>query len=298
MVKPTTLKGFDIRPGLYPIRVSLIQWPGDTKPVIDIYSGNPPFQQRPGPYKHNHIKISSSRLWAKIKKTIEKLVPYLKGKPISEKLIEKEILEYNEELKRDNLKWKKTLENFRPLIKDYRRSQIPTYKKSLKDFNEKIKTSKKEEELQKFLEKNTWILGFEYDSSKPQKIVGGSRYDFYVERYDGYADIIEIKKPNDQIFDSKGRLTRVFGKALQQLIEYIDQATYLGNIKSLSKEYSLNFLKPKGILIIGRTPNSNDKEKLENICNYFHNIEVLTYDDLYQKAKTVVTNLEKRIKKK
>ena len=135
----------------------------------------------------------------------------------------------------------------------------------------------------------------EYENSTPEKISVGQRYDFYVEKYDGYADIIEIKKVNELIFDKKGKVTTVFSKAIQQLIDYIDDAILWGNNKRLSKKLNFNFLKPKGILIIGK---NQDVERLKNLQYYFHNIEILTYDDVLERGKNIIKHLDVKKKKK
>jgi len=280
------LKEYKIRKGRYPIRVSLTVWDdGKSNPFIDLYRGAPSAKG----YKNEHFKIFNKTVWAKIKAIIDQdLIKGLLGKPISEKLIEKQVMDELSFLKEDNVRLKKTLQAQIKFIKEYRKNQLPEYRKDLVELKTSL-NAKKEEELQSFLSKHTWLLGLEYENATPQKISVKSRYDFYVERYDGYADIIEIKKPTNNIFDKKGKLSAAFGKALQQLIEYIDEATYYGNSKLLSKKLDFNFLKPKGILIIGR---AQDNEKLENLRHYFHNIEVRTYDDIYKRGETIIKNIE------
>ncbi len=290
------LKEYHIRKGLYPVRVTLTVWDdGKSKPYIDLYSGVP--GKTEGVYKHNHFKITSSSIWDKIRKIIdEELIKNLvKGKIISEKTVEKQVNEDVERLKNDNLRMTKTIQSYSKLIKEYRKIKIPDYKKDIEEFEKLIKSSKKENDLQIFLSKRPWLLGLEYENSKPQKIAPGKRYDFYAEKYDGYADIIEIKKVNEDIFDKDGKITRPFSKAIQQLIEYIDDALYYGNDKVLSKNMNFNFLKPKGILIIGK---NTDVEKLKNLGYYFHNIEILTYDNVLERGKSILDHLQNKKHKK
>jgi len=290
------LKEYHIRKGLYPVRVTLTVWDdGKSKPYIDLYSGVP--GKIKGDYKHNHFKITNSVIWDKIRKIIdEELIKNLvRGKVISEKTIEKQVNEDFERLKDDNIRMSKTIQSYSRLIKEYRKIKIPEYKKDIEDFEKLIKSSKKENELQIFLAKRPWLLGLEYENSKPQKIAPGKRYDFYAEKYDGYADIIEIKKVNEDIFDKQGKITRQFGKAIQQLIEYIDDALYYGNDKVLSRNMAFNFLKPKGILIIGK---NTDVEKLKNLGYYFHNIEILTYDNVLERGKSILDHLQNKKHKK
>lgn len=289
------LKEYHIRKGRYPIRVTLTLWDdGKSEPFVDLYSGVPTPNK---PYKHNHFKIKSKSIWSKIKKIIdEELIKHVgAGRPISDKVVEKQVNEEIERLKTDLLRMQKTVQASSKLIKEFRNMKIPDYKNNIEEFEKLIKTAKKEDELQKFLAKLPWLLGLEYENSKPQKIAPGQRYDFYVEKYDGYADIIEIKKPNDAIFDNEGKITRTFSKALQQLISYIDDALLYADSKRLTKNLNFNFLKPKGILIIGRT---QDKDKLKTLEYYFHHIEILTYDDVLERGKTILNHLRKEKRKK
>ena len=119
---------------------------------------------------------------------------------------------------------------------------------------------------------------------------------FYVEKYDGYADIVEIKKSNDELFDNKGKITPVFSKAIQQIIDYIDNALYYGDSKRLSEKLKFSFLKPKGILIIGRR--DSNIERIKNLGYYFHNIEIITYDDVLDRGETILNHLQNKKRKK
>lgn len=286
------LKEYDIRKGLYPIKLTLTVWDdGKSKPYIDLYSGVP--GKTKGVYKHNHFKIKSSSIWNRIKKVIdEELVKNLaSGKTVSMKTIEKQVNEDIERLKGDNIRMAKTIQSYSKLVKEYRKIKIPEYRKDIEEFEILIKKSKKENELQVFLARRPWLLGLEYENSKPQKIAPGRRYDFYVEKYDGYADIIEIKKSNEDIFDANEKMTGAFSRAIQQLIEYIDDALYYGNDKVISRNMNFNFLKPKGILIIGKNTNI---EKLKNLGYYFHNIEILTYDNVLNRGKAIINHLQSK----
>ena len=292
------LKEYHIRKGLYPIRITLTIWDdGKSTPFIDLYSGVP---IKGKDYRHNHFKITSKTTWEKIRKIIdEELIKHVKkGHIVTEKIVEKQVNDEIERLKTDVLRMKKMVQASSKLIKQYRKIRIPEYKNNIKEFKSLIARSKKEKELQKFLTKHPWLLGLEYENSKPQKIAPRQRYDFYVEKYDGYADIVEIKKVDDELFDKKGKITTVFSKAIQQIIDYIDDALYYSNDKRLSEKMKFNFLKPKGILIIGRR--SDNIERLKNLGYYFHNIEIITYDDILDRGNTILNHIlnKKTIKNK
>lgn len=286
-----------LREGLFPLKVALQIWDdGKSKPFIDLYSGVP--GKNNSPYKHNHFKITSKIIWNRIKKVVEEqMLNQVSNAPknLSEKTIQKQVQQDIEQLKNDNVRLSKTVKEYSYLIKEYRKATLPNYEEEVRELEGLINTAKKEGELQKFLSLNPWLLGLEYENSDPQKIAPAQRYDFYVEKYDGFADIIEIKQVNQAIFDKEGRITKPFADAIQQLINYIDDALYYGDNKRLSEQMKFSFLKPKGILIIGRNEN---KERLKNLQFYFHNIEILTYEDVLARAKNIIARLRSDTKKK
>ena len=298
--KPTykKLQVYHIRKGRYPLRINLSIWDdGKSTPYIELYSGVP---LKDGKYRHSNFKITSKTTWDKIKRIIdEELVKHIKkGYVITERIVEQQVNEEIGRLKTDILRMQKTIQASSKLIKEYRDIKLPDYKNDIKEFRAKLSKANKEEELQRFLSEKTWLLGLEYETSQPQKIGIKKRYDFYVEKYDGYADIIEIKKCNENLFNKNGKMSKPLTDALQQLIEYIDEAIIEGDSKRISKKLQINFLKPKGILIIGRKKDKANKEKLEHIKYYFHNIDILTYDDLLERGETIINNLENKKSKK
>ncbi len=289
------LKEHHIRKGRYPIRLKLTIWDdGVSKPFIDIYTGVP---LKKG-YRHSHIHIHEPRIWNKIKKIIDtEYIAQMSDKhQYSEKVIQEEVNRDIEFIINDNVRLNQTVKYMSKLFKQNRENRLPEFENDLKEFEKLVSLAKLEGQLQKFLTKHTWLLGLEYENSIPQKIAPKNRYDFYVEKYDGFADIIEIKKSNDELFDKNGKITAKFGKAIQQLIDYIDKALHYGDSKTLSKEMDFNFEKPKGILIIGRQ--GKDPAKLKNLNFYFHNIEILTYDDVLSRANNIIKQLQNLKKKR
>lgn len=291
------LKKVSLREGLYPLEVSLTLWDdGKSKPFIDLYRGVPGKAGKP--YQHHHFTITSKQNWNTIKKVVEEQL--LNGlsknaKPLPDKTISKQVNTEVERLKEDNIRLSKMLKQIPVLVKEHRIYVMDSYDEDIKKFEKLLKNAKLEGQLQKFLSERPWLLGLEYENSQPQKISVSERYDFYVEKYDGYADIIEIKKVSEELFDSTGRITKPFANAIQQLINYIDNALIYGDSKRLSEKLKFNFLKPKGILIIGR---SDNRERLINLQYYFHNIEILSYQDVLNRGKNIVKRLKAEATKK
>lgn len=291
------LKKVSLREGLYPVEISLSLWDdGKSKPFIDMYRGVPGKAGKP--YQHHHFTITSKQNWNTVKKIVEEQM--LNGlsknaKPLPDRTISKQVNTEVERLKEDNIRLSKMLKQIPVLVKEHRTYVMDSYDEDIKKFEKLLKTAKLEGQLQKFLSERPWLLGLEYENSQPQKIGASERYDFYVEKYDGFADIIEIKKVSEELFDKEGKITKKFSDAIQQLIQYIDNALYFGNDKRLSQHMKFNFLKPKGILIIGRT---DERERLINLQYYFHNIEILSYQDVLLRGKNIVKRLKAEATKK
>lgn len=292
------LQQIALREGLYPIKISLTVWDdGKSDPFIDLYSGVPG-KKKGQPYKHNHFKITKKHTWERIKKIVEE--SFIRGmskseKPLPNKTIERQVLQDVERLKNDKSRLEETVKKLSTLIKENRKNSLPDYEKDIGQFKQLIGKSNKEGQLQTFLSKRPWLLGLEYENSTPQKIGARQRYDFYVEKYDGYADIIEIKRANVPLFDDKGKITKPFADAIYQLINYIDDALYYGDNKRLSEKMEFNFLKPKGMLIIGK---STDGNRLQNLKYYFHNIDILTYTDVLLRGENIVKKIKAENKAK
>src|SRR5205814_143539 len=92
--------------------------------------------------------------------------------------------------------------------------------------------------MQKFIEKNLWLLGLDYARMRARKTGPGGAMDFLLERYDGFHDLLELKSPHDplitapDIADGEGfpppheyALSKSLAQALAQAIVYRDRLT-------------------------------------------------------------------------
>ncbi|MFX0198019.1 MAG: Shedu anti-phage system protein SduA domain-containing protein, partial [Candidatus Hodarchaeota archaeon] len=170
------------------------------------------------------------------------------------------------------------------------RDKLPEFEKSLTEFKRLVRQEKKESVYQKFFEKNSWLLGLEYIKAKPQKKAGAKDIpDFLMERFDGFNDIIELKKPSDKLFIEDGgklKQSKDLKNAISEVMDYIDyysiqypyEKAVLGN----------NVFKPKAIIIIGKSLTEDAKQKLRQHNSYLHEIEIRTYDDIAERAKMII----------
>jgi hypothetical protein len=227
---------------------------------------------------------------------------YLKGtRLVSEKKGDtKESQKLRERLKKArkrNMEYRETID----------RLEVSSFKEDLRDFQAKLKANVGETGIHKWLEERMWVFGSEYLHSQPISCseVGwvNSRFDFFLQRYDSFFDIIELKSPTSKLFKrsslSKSRLfpsrespiSADLQKAISQMIGYLETATLSASLLQAMK--GIYILKPKGIIVIGRNTDEEVKAK-RTLNSYLHTIEVLTYDDLYAKAREFIQLLNQR----
>lgn len=119
-----------------------------------------------------------------------------------------------------------------------------------------------------------------------------------MQAYDGFLDIIEIKRPdgalrfwspssdhNNQI-PSSGLI-----KAITQANRYVYEVEREANsVKFLERVDGVKTIKPRCVLIFGRSNNWNNEQKEAfRILNAgYHNISIMTYDHVLSRAKRIV----------
>jgi hypothetical protein len=175
------------------------------------------------------------------------------------------------------------------------KNQIPVMEGKIKEFEKLLKKKKvKEKELQKFLYNHYWMFGSQYKSIHKEKQAGmKGRNDFLAEKEAGYYDIIELKKPDHPLFTSgkTPSMSKELKDALSQMAKYFDY--YHKHYLSHKEETKMDILYPKGIIVIGRRKDK-EKEILKAHELILTKVEILTYDDILDRAKQSIKNIKKR----
>ncbi|MFA6989517.1 MAG: hypothetical protein WC197_05550 [Candidatus Gastranaerophilaceae bacterium] len=183
--------------------------------------------------------------------------------------------------------------------------RIKKLKTSLTQFEAKIKKlkySKKfnEKEIHAFIAKNYWLLGIEYykkpkyssidslgNRTDSQVMLGDrSKPDIIIETIDGSNTAIyfELEEVKDKIFVKGIKQSEVIAKdtieAIGQAVRYTLQSKMKGQF-------------PRAKVIVGLVgKNKKYKEKLAMISEYLGHIEVISYEDLIDKAKNTISFFE------
>ena len=171
--------------------------------------------------------------------------------------------------------------------------------RAIKQFEKMLMEDRKETPWQTWFKENSWVLGSEFVRLLDERYIDVQHIsDFLMEAYDGFLDIVEIKRPEGAHrfwattldhgnFVPSADLT----KAITQASKYIyDVEREANSIKFLERVGHVKTVKPRCILIFGR---SNDwkSEQVEayRIMNAaYHNLTVMTYDHVLDRARRIV----------
>lgn len=114
--------------------------------------------------------------------------------------------------------------------------------------------------------------------------------------FDGFVDLVEIKKPNGLQFWSATKDHNNYVpstdlvKAITQCLNYIYAIEREANSVKFIEKTKSKVIKPRCILIFGRSNDWNDEQReAYRILNAAYNqISILTYDHLLFRAKNVL----------
>lgn len=188
----------------------------------------------------------------------------------------------------------------------------------LRSFKQKLNdNSLLESHWQEFFEENTWIFGYglRYQilrciQSQPnfggQAIAGtgGQRGDFLTttEANVKFTCLVEIKKPSTHLLGNAYRngvwpVSNELAGAISQVQVNCAQWELNGARTEQNRELTagISTVSPKGIVIVGNSGELNDWNKrnsFERFRREIRNPEIITYDELFERAKFIVGDLE------
>ncbi len=185
----------------------------------------------------------------------------------------------------------------------------------LQDFEHKLTDeTMSESEWQDFFESNTWIFGYGLRYQILRNVqnqpdyggrnitgTGGQRGDFLTatEAETKFTCLVEIKKPSSALIQRTVYRNGAWGAsvelsgAISQVQVNCAQWEIFGSRTEQNREYleGVNTISPKGIVIIGNTAELDDWDKrnsFERFRREIHNPEIVTYDELFERAKYIV----------
>jgi len=171
--------------------------------------------------------------------------------------------------------------------------------KAINEYGQMLGEDLVENNWQKWFEENTWVLGSEFVRVLDERHIDVQNIsDFLMQAYDGFVDIVEIKRPEGGLrfwssIRDHGNLVPAsdLTKAITQAARYIFEVEREANsVKFLDRVGGVRTVKPRGILIFGRSSNwGNDENEAYRILNSsYHNLTIMTYDHVLKRAKRMV----------
>lgn len=178
------------------------------------------------------------------------------------------------------------------------------YQETITEFENRLKKDYPEtsgdDSWQSWLTKNYWLFGSNYKKpiSKAKINIEGSMPDFIFPSIDGCVDGIDIKRPNieeiivkDLDHANSYYWSKDINKAIGQVVNYLYEMDE--NRLKLAEILKVNIARPRGIIVAGRSINW-DAEQLRayrKLSFSLHGIEILTYDHVLQRAKSLLNLL-------
>jgi len=146
--------------------------------------------------------------------------------------------------------------------------------------------------VHEFIEKANpfWLFGLEYlalDCKVPfpeKKPV--FFFDIMLRRLDGFHDLVELKGPNDSLFDrrtkNRWKLNAKLSEALGQVIVYLD---------ACDRYRRAGLFKPKAVIVIGNKETDNLRQR-KLLGSRLAHVEILTYSELVARGGQLLKHLE------
>ncbi len=170
-------------------------------------------------------------------------------------------------------------------------------KEAIKEFESNLLLDQPESFWQDWFSKNKWVLGSEYLQIIDERHINVDNIaDYLMEAFDGFVDIVEIKKPGidklwcDTLDHGNYVPTSELTKAIIQCQNYIFEIERQSNSIEFSERVkNKKVIKPRCLLVFGRSKSwNNEQRKAYRILNASLNqITILTYDHLLERIKNI-----------
>lgn len=170
--------------------------------------------------------------------------------------------------------------------------------KAVRQFENMLSQDLVEAPWQRWFQRNSWVLGSQFVRVLDQRHIDTQHIsDFLMQAYDGFLDVVEIKRPEGGLeFWAAGldhgnyvpshHLTKAIAQASRYIYEVEREAN---SVKFLERVGGVKTVKPRCVLVFGRS-HDWDSEQVEAYrilnCGY-HNLTILTYDHVLQRARKI-----------
>jgi len=172
-------------------------------------------------------------------------------------------------------------------------------RRAVQEFENMLGQNLSEPKWQEWFTRNDWVLGSEFVKVLDEREIDARHItDYLMQAYDGFVDIIEIKRPelnmrfwaekrdHDNYVPSSELI-----KAITQATRYIYEVEREANsIKFAERIGNIKTIKPRCVLIFGRSQdwNSDQREAYRILNASYHNLTIMTYDHVLARAKRML----------
>jgi hypothetical protein len=170
--------------------------------------------------------------------------------------------------------------------------------RAVHEFEQMLGQNLLEGKWQQWFQSNSWVLGSQFVRILDERQIDTQHIsDFLMEAYDGFLDVVEIKRPEGGLnfwspttdhgnYVPSTDLTKAITQASRYIYEVEREAN---SVKFLERVGGVKTVKPRCILVFGRSNDWDEKQaEAYRILNAsFHNLTVLTYDHVLARARRV-----------
>lgn len=171
--------------------------------------------------------------------------------------------------------------------------------KAIDEFHYLLESDFTENRWQNWFEKNNWVLGSDFVKVLDERVIDTQNIsDFLMQSYDGFLDIIEIKRPEGGLKFWASSLDHNnyyphsdLVKAITQSISYVHDVELQANdMKFFERVGKIKTIKPRCTLIFGRSNDWNQaqQEAFRVLNSSYHNLTIMTFDHVLERANRIL----------
>lgn len=171
--------------------------------------------------------------------------------------------------------------------------------RAIEEFEALLAADAREQAWQQWFTTNSWVLGTDFVRILEERTIDPDNVaDYLVEAYDGFLDIVEIKRPGGGLrfwasaLDHGNHVpSHDLVKALTQASRYIYEVEReINSQKFFERVGEVRTVKPRCVLLFGRSDTWDDEQRRAyRILNAsYHNLSIMTYDHVLSRAKRML----------
>lgn len=159
------------------------------------------------------------------------------------------------------------------------------------EFESLISSKQKEEVYQQFLKDHPVFIDPLASEIIPKQKMGIELItDFVTRRYDNKYILVEIEKPHDKMFTENGNFSAKFTHAFGQVLDF---QQWVDSNAEYARKHMPDISSPRGLLVMGlrKDISKENQQKLHRFTINSIHIDVLTFDDLLENARNLLTGI-------